>query len=96
MRLRPIADAAVPATVLELRSQYGLAEGSEPRIVFQKVDAEAEPEPEVAEIDASEHERPIDGLAVRHEATEQPFDRLTPRWVAFGESAFNEQEQRPR
>ena len=95
-RGRAVSNMAVPAAVLELGADHRLAERAKPRVAAEEVRTEPEPEPEVAEIDALEHELPVDVLAGRHEAVEQPLKgRLGGRMI-LGEAESDEQQQRPR
>ena len=92
--VRVIPHVAVPAAVVELRTEHRLAQQRKPRIVVNEVRAEPEPEAEMTEVDALQQKR-LDARARGHEPAEQSLDRRAPRRMAFGNPERDEQQQRP-
>ena len=90
-----VPHVAVPAAIVELRAQHGLAEKRKTRIRTQVVRAEPEPEPEVAEIDSLQQEGTVDGRSFDHESAEQTLDRRARGRMVFGNPAGDEQQERP-
>ena len=92
MRARVVSLQAVPAAVIALRAQDGRTERRKPRILWQEVRAQSEPEAEMAEVDSLQHVGTVELLSGRHESTEQTLERYACGWMVFRDPVRDEQQ----